>query len=64
MDLLYVYIMIYYLEESLQRFLTWVVGGSVQCAPGPFPAGVGGANTRYNGIVHGSNRGFAPNRSQ
>jgi hypothetical protein len=56
--------MIYYLEESLQRFLTWVVGGSVQCAPGPFPAGVGGANTRYNGIVHGSNRGFAPNRSQ
>ena len=40
------------------------VGSSVQCAPGPFPAGVGGAVTRYNGTVHGSNRGFAPKRSQ
>ena len=40
------------------------VGGSVQCAPGPFPAGVGGAVTRYNGIVHGSNRGFVPKRCQ
>ena len=40
------------------------VGGSVQCAPGPFPAGVGGAVRRYNGIVHGSNRGFVPKRSQ
>ena len=52
--------------ESLHAAISdaMAVGGSVQCAPGPFPAGVGGANTRYNGIVHGSNRGFAPKRSQ